>query len=106
MPHFESEGVNITELVEASRKSVSGKQPFDALLAFCRLVHIRSHEFWREQAVETARRYPLQTLFATSQLSSISPTPSALPTTPAPTETTANVTPQRNARPTPGEPTN
>jgi hypothetical protein len=61
--------VDITNFVEAARQSVSAKERDDALRAFCRLVPLRSADVWRKQAVDGARRFPLQTLFAGSQLS-------------------------------------
>ena len=62
-------GVNITQLVENARKSVSGKSATDALLAFANLHRGARVDELRNSALERMRQFPLQSLFAATVMS-------------------------------------
>lgn len=62
-------GVDIGELVDNARKSVSGKAATDALYAFVNLHHGVDVKEMRERALERLRQFPLQGLFSATILS-------------------------------------
>lgn len=62
-------GVDITQIVENARRSVTGKSAQEALLAFANLHHGARAEELRKCALERMRQYPLQSLFAATVLS-------------------------------------
>lgn len=62
-------GVDITEIVENARRSVSGKSAHEALLAFANLHRGANVEELRSSVLERMRQYPLQSLFAATVIS-------------------------------------
>lgn len=62
-------GVDITQVVENARKSVTGKSAQEALLAFANLHGGANAEELRSNALERMRQYPLQSLFAATVMS-------------------------------------
>lgn len=62
-------GVDITQIVENARKSVTGKSAQEALLAFANLHGGANAEKLRSSALERMRRHPLQSLFAATVMS-------------------------------------
>ena len=62
-------GVDISELVENARKSVSGKSPVDALKAFANLYTGARVDELRKSALDRMRAFPLQSLFAATVMS-------------------------------------
>lgn len=62
-------GVDITQIVENARKSVTGKSAQEALLAFANLHRGANAEELRSSALERMRQYPLQSLFAATVMS-------------------------------------
>lgn len=62
-------GVDITQLVENARKSVTGKSAQEALLAFANLHRGANAEDLRKSALERMRQHPLQSLFAATVMS-------------------------------------
>lgn len=62
-------GVDISELVENSRKAVSGKSPVDALKAFANLHQGARVDELRKSALDRMREFPLQSLFAATVMS-------------------------------------
>lgn len=62
-------GVDITQIVENARKSVTGKSAQEALLAFANLHRGANAEELRSSALERMRQYPLQSLFAATMMS-------------------------------------
>ena len=62
-------GVDITQLVENARKSVSGKSAREALLAFANLHCGANAEDLRKSALERMRQFPMQSLFAATVMS-------------------------------------
>ncbi|MGI2325430.1 MULTISPECIES: DUF4209 domain-containing protein [unclassified Methylococcus] len=66
---IQTPGVDITQLIESARKSVTGKSAQLALLAFANLHRGANTEELRKNAIERMRRYPLQSLFAAMGMS-------------------------------------
>lgn len=66
---IQTPGVDITQLVENARKSVSGKSTREALLAFANLHRGANAEELRKSAFERMRQFPLQSLFAATVMS-------------------------------------
>ena len=62
-------GVDITQLVESARKSVTGKPATEALLAFANLHRGAKVNELRNSALERLRQFPLQSLFAATVMS-------------------------------------
>lgn len=62
-------GIDITQLVENARKSVSGKPATEALLAFANLHRGAKADELRQSALERMRQFPLQSLFAATVMS-------------------------------------
>jgi Domain of unknown function (DUF4209) len=62
-------GIDITEIVENARKSVSGKTAQEALLGFANLHRGASAQELRNNALERMRQFPLQSLFAATVMS-------------------------------------
>ena len=62
-------GIDITQLVENARKSVSGKSATEALLAFANLHRGAKVDEMRNSALERMRQFPLQSLFAATVMS-------------------------------------
>lgn len=62
-------GVDITQIVENARKSVTGKSAQEALLAFANLHRGANAEELRSSALERMRQHPLQSLFAATVMS-------------------------------------
>lgn len=62
-------GVDITQLVDNARKSVTGKSAQEALLAFANLHRGARAEELRNSALERMRKHPLQSLFAATVIS-------------------------------------
>ena len=62
-------GVDITQLVERARKSVTGKPATEALLAFANLHRGANVNELRNSALERMRKFPLQSLFAATVMS-------------------------------------
>jgi hypothetical protein len=62
-------GVDITQIVENARKSVTGKSAQEALLAFANLYGGANAEELRSSAQERMRQYPLQSLFSATVMS-------------------------------------
>ncbi len=62
-------GVDITQIVENARKSVTGKSAQEALLAFANLHRGARVDELRESALRRMREYPLQSLFAATVMS-------------------------------------
>lgn len=62
-------GVDITQIVENARKSVTGKSAQEALLAFVNLYGGANAEELRSSALERMRQYPLQSLFSATVMS-------------------------------------
>lgn len=61
-----SPGIDITDIVEHVRKSVSGKQPVDALFALANIHPGERVDALRARVIESMRQFPLQTLFAST----------------------------------------
>ena len=66
---IQTSGVDITQLVENARKSVTGKSAQHALLAFANLHRGVNAEELRNRAQERMRQYPLQSLFSATVMS-------------------------------------
>lgn len=66
---IQTPSVDITQLVENARKSVSGKSAREALLAFANLHRGANTEDLRKNALERMRQFPLQSLFAATVMS-------------------------------------
>lgn len=62
-------GVDITQLVENARKSVTGKPATEALLAFANLHRGANVDELRNSALERMRQFPMQSLFAATVMS-------------------------------------
>ncbi len=62
-------GVDITQIVEHARKSVTGKSAQEALLAFANLHRGANAEGLRKNALERMHQHPLQSLFAATVMS-------------------------------------
>jgi hypothetical protein len=62
-------GIDITQLVENARKSVSGRSAKEALLAFANLHGGAKVDELRRSALERMRQFPLQSLFAATVMS-------------------------------------
>ncbi len=62
-------GVNIADIVENARKSVTGKSAQEALLAFVNLHRGADEEGLRNSALDRMREFPLQALFAATVMS-------------------------------------
>lgn len=62
-------GVDITQLVENARKSVTGKPATEALLAFANLHRGANVDELRNSALKRMRQFPLQSLFAATVVS-------------------------------------
>jgi hypothetical protein len=62
-------GIDITQLVENARKSVSGRSAREALLAFANLHRGANVDELRRSALERMRQFPLQSLFAATVMS-------------------------------------
>lgn len=62
-------GVDITQIVENARKSVTGKSAQEALFAFANLHGGANAEELRSSALESMRQHPLQSLFAATVMS-------------------------------------
>lgn len=69
MGFIQTPGVDITQLIESARKSVTGKSAQHALLAFANLHRGANAEELRDNALERMRQYPLQSLFAATVMS-------------------------------------
>lgn len=61
--------VDITQIVENARKSVTGKSEQEALLAFANLYGGANADELRSSALERMRQYPLQSLFSATVIS-------------------------------------
>ena len=66
---IQTPGVDITQLIENARKSVTGKTAQLALLAFANLHRGTNTEELRNNALERMRQHPLQSLFAATVMS-------------------------------------
>lgn len=66
---IQTPGVDITQLIENARKSVTGKSAQLALLAFANLHRGANTEALRNNALERMRQHPLQSLFAATVMS-------------------------------------
>lgn len=62
-------GIDITQIVENARKSVTGKSAQEALLAFANLHRGANAGELRSSALERMRQHPLQSLFASTVVS-------------------------------------
>ncbi|MFC5605685.1 DUF4209 domain-containing protein [Variovorax soli] len=62
-------GVDITQIVENARQSVTGKSAQEALLAFANLHRGANVEDMRKSALERMRQHPLQSLFSATVMS-------------------------------------
>lgn len=69
MSSFETPSIDITQLVESARNSVTGKSAQHALLAFANLHHGANVEKLRESALQRIRQFPLQSLFSATVMS-------------------------------------
>lgn len=69
MEPVSGESVDISELVEAARKAVTGKDAWSALVALAKVSVPPPSSHWRDQAIQTIKEYPLQALFMSSRLS-------------------------------------
>lgn len=66
---IESPGVDISQLVENARKSVTGKSPLEALKAFTNLHHGVNAKKMRDSALQRIREHPLQALMPATVMS-------------------------------------
>lgn len=66
---IQTRGVDLTQLIEKARKSVTGKSAQNALLAFANLYRGVNAEEMRKSALERMSKHPLQSLFATTMMS-------------------------------------
>lgn len=66
---IETPGVDITQLIENARRSVSGRSVQHALLAFANLHRGANSEEMRKNALDRMRKHPLQSLFAATMMS-------------------------------------
>lgn len=66
---IQTSGVDITQIVENARTSVTGKSAQEALLAFANLHGGANVEDLRSSVLERMRQYPLQSLFASTVMS-------------------------------------
>lgn len=66
---IQTPGVDLTQIVENARQSVTGKSAQEALLAFANLYGGVNAEELRSRALKRMRQYPLQSLFAGTVLS-------------------------------------
>lgn len=62
-------GVDITQIVESARKSITGKSAQEALFAFANLHGGANAEELRSSALERMRQHPLQSLFSSTVMS-------------------------------------
>ena len=62
-------GVDLTQVIEKARESVTGKSAQNALLAFANLHRGVNAEELRNSALERMRQHPLQSLFAVTVMS-------------------------------------
>lgn len=62
-------GIDIAAIVENARKSVTGKSPTEALMAFANLHRGARAEEMRKNALERMRQHPLQSLLAATMMS-------------------------------------
>ena len=69
MKVLSSPGVDITEIVENAKRSVTGKSPQEALLAFANLYRGADADELRSRALEGMRQHPMQSLFSGTFLS-------------------------------------
>lgn len=69
MVPYSGEPVDLRDMVEAARKQVAGKDPWQALVALARIAQPAPPSHWRDQAKESIREYPLQAIFSSSRLS-------------------------------------
>lgn len=66
---IQTPGVDLTQVVEKARESVTGKSAQNALLAFANLHRGVNAEELRNNALERMRQHPLQSLFAATVMS-------------------------------------
>lgn len=66
---IQTPSVDISQLVENARKSVSGKSVIDVLKAFANLHRGAKFDEMRDSALERMRQHPLQSLFSATVLS-------------------------------------
>lgn len=63
MQQIETEGIDISEVITTSRKHVSGRSKFDALLKLAFLTAPPDYDQLQKRANELAKQFPLQNLF-------------------------------------------
>lgn len=66
---IQTPGVDLTQVIEKARESVTGKSAQNALLAFANLHRGVNAEELRNSALERMRQHPLQSLFAVTVMS-------------------------------------
>ncbi|WP_410700030.1 DUF4209 domain-containing protein [Citrobacter farmeri] len=66
---FQTRGVDLTQLIENARESVTGKSAENALLAFANIYRGVNADKMRKSALERMRQHPLQSLFAATVMS-------------------------------------
>ena len=66
---FSSDGIDITQIVEASRSEVSGKTPIDALKAFVNLSQGMRISEMQDSAIKQLKQHPLSSLFGGTYMS-------------------------------------
>ncbi|MCW6625087.1 DUF4209 domain-containing protein [Yersinia ruckeri] len=66
---IQTPGVDLTQVIEKARESVTGKSAQNALLAFANLHRGVNAEELRNSALERMRQHPLQSLFAATVMS-------------------------------------
>lgn len=69
MQLIQTPGVDITQLIENARKSVTGKSTQHALLAFVNLHRGANAKELRDSALQRIRQFPLQSLFSATVMS-------------------------------------
>ncbi|EMH4148827.1 DUF4209 domain-containing protein [Providencia stuartii] len=69
MKLIQTPGVDLTQIIEKARASVTGKSAQNALLAFANLHRGVNAEQLRNSALERMRQHPLQSLFAATVMS-------------------------------------
>lgn len=64
-----SEPIDVSMLVEYARDTVAGREPLDALRAYCRMFPLQSERHALLQATAVIKKYPLQAMFQSVALS-------------------------------------
>ncbi|CAI8788864.1 DUF4209 domain-containing protein [Pseudomonas sp. IT-P171] len=61
--------IDISQIIDNARRSVTGKSAREAMLAFANLSNYANAEKLRDSAIQRMRRHPLQSIFASTMIS-------------------------------------